>query len=166
MASRNYILALDELGVDVEAIPKGFWSGSFKMSERIREKLRTLEGKKHDSDTPLISQQTPTHFNVDYPGFKFGYTVHETSKIVSVWREYINKMDELWTASNWAKDVFTNSGVDIPIYVVPHGVDRKLYHPKVKPLESPNLPEDKFVFLSVRSAVMWLHSSTCFNATI
>lgn len=149
MAARNYILELDKLGVDVHAVPQGFWKGSFEMSDEINAKLSKLEDKETDGTVPLISQQTPTHFNVDYPGYKIGYTVHETTKIIPLWADYINRMDEVWTSSQFAIDVFERSGVTIPKYKIPHGVDRKVFNTKVKPLDLVNVPSESFVFLSV-----------------
>lgn len=50
-----------------------------------------------------------------------GYTVWETSRLNPDWVDYINSsVDEVWCPSNYNKDVFTHSGVTIPIKVVPH----------------------------------------------
>lgn len=150
MASRNYIISLLELGVNVEAIPKGFWVGKYSVDEEIDKILTDNEDKNLPSETtPLISHQTPTHFNVDYPGYKIGYTVHETSRMIGAWVEHINLMDEVWTASRFSKAVMEVSGVNIPIYVVPHGVDRNIFNEKLEPLNFTNIEDGTFKFLSV-----------------
>ena len=148
MAARYYIKTLNKLKVNVEAIPKGFWSGTYKVSEKMDDFLTSLEKKNLSNDVPLISHQTPTHFNIDYPGYKIGYTVHETSRVVTEWSDYMNKMDEIWTSSNFAKEVFINSGVEKEIYVVPHGVDRTIFNSRVKKAKL-NISDDTFKFLSI-----------------
>lgn len=148
MAARNYIMGLDKLGVNVEAIPKGFWRGDFTLDGKVSKKLDKLEKNKFDKDVPLISHQVPTHFNVDYPGYKIGYTVHETTLIVNEWKEYMNRMDEIWTASKFSKKVFIDSGVTVPIEVIPHGIDRRIFNERVEPLKL-NIADDTFKFLSV-----------------
>jgi len=148
MASRYYITKLDELGVNVEAIPKGFWTGEFEMDKDVKEILKNLESQKLENDVPMICQQTPNHFNIDYPGYKIGYSVHETSKVVNDWVEYMNEMDEIWTASTFAKKVFKDSGVTVPIYIVPHGVDRSVFNENVEPLKT-QINDDTFKFLSI-----------------
>jgi glycosyltransferase involved in cell wall biosynthesis len=52
---------------------------------------------------------------------KIGYTVWETSKLPQKWVRYINDgVDEVWCPSSYNLQVFKESGVEIPIKVVPH----------------------------------------------
>jgi glycosyltransferase involved in cell wall biosynthesis len=50
-----------------------------------------------------------------------GYTVWETSNLPENWASYINEsVNEVWCPSQYNLQVFKNSGVTIPIRVVPH----------------------------------------------
>lgn len=148
MAARYYITNLIKQGVNVEAIPRSFWKGSFKIEAEMKKMLDDAEKVKLSDDVPLICHQTPNHFNVHYPGPKIGYTVHETTGIVREWANYINQMDECWTASDFSKEVFETSGVTTPIYKIQHGVDRDIFNEDVEPLKL-NINDDTFKFLSV-----------------
>jgi len=51
----------------------------------------------------------------------FGYAAWETSKLPPKWTEYINdNVNEVWCPSSYNYHVFKESGVTIPISVVPH----------------------------------------------
>lgn len=81
-------------------------------------------------------------------GYNVCFTYWETNKIPSNWFDSINSADELWTTSKWAKDVFINSGVDIPVYDFKLGVNSLNYSPPTKPK---CLIRDKFTFLCIGS---------------
>jgi len=50
-----------------------------------------------------------------------GYAVWETSKLPESWVEKMNRsVHEIWCPSNYNKEVFQNSGINLPITVVPH----------------------------------------------
>ena len=52
---------------------------------------------------------------------KIGYTVWETSKLPKKWSRYINEeVEEVWCPSSYNYQVFKESGVSIPIKIVPH----------------------------------------------
>lgn len=45
-------------------------------------------------------------------------------------------MDYMLTPSNYSKKIMENCGVNIPIYIFPHGIDTNLLKPKLRKLES------------------------------
>lgn len=49
-----------------------------------------------------------------------GYTVWETNILKPEWIDYINLVSEVWCPSTYNKEVFENSGVTVPVKVVPH----------------------------------------------
>lgn len=61
---------------------------------------------------------------------KVGYCVWETSKLPKTWVNDINsQVDEIWVPSNYNKNVFSDSGVSIPIKVIPHEfLSKQLYN--------------------------------------
>ena len=77
--------------------------------------------------------------------YSIGFSYWETNKLRSDWVNEMNCMDEIWTASGWAKDVFVQSGVNVPVYDFKLGIKPEYYSPK---LRSRN---NNFVFLSIGS---------------
>lgn len=75
--------------------------------------------------------------------FRVGYTPWESTGIAEMWPKYMNEMDEIWTVSNFCKDVFNHYKVNETIRVVPHGID-----PDVFPVYERTL-NNKFYFLHI-----------------
>lgn len=79
--------------------------------------------------------------------YKIGYTMLETTDVPKDWIEQINNLDELWVPSNFNKLTFEESGVKIPIYVMPLGIDTEYLHPGIIPFDKHY--DMKYNFLSV-----------------
>jgi glycosyltransferase involved in cell wall biosynthesis len=60
----------------------------------------------------------------------------------------INRFDAVFVPSRQNKQALRNSGVKVPIYIVPHGVNAVTFHPRNPKLGVPNT-SGKFVFVSV-----------------
>ncbi|AWB44715.1 glycosyl transferase family 1 [Paenibacillus sp. CAA11] len=75
-------------------------------------------------------------------------TVWETSQIPKDWIFHINKFDAVCVPSQHNRRALRNSGVQIPIFVVPHGVNTKAFHPHNKKL-SLRGAAGRFTFVSV-----------------
>ncbi len=59
----------------------------------------------------------------------WGIFVWETTRLPTYRVEMINSLvTRLFTFSEWAKGMFEDSGVTVPVHVMPHGVDQKEYH--------------------------------------
>jgi glycosyltransferase involved in cell wall biosynthesis len=60
---------------------------------------------------------------------------------------HLSYTDKIIVASEWAKNVIKNNGIDIPTYVAPLGVDRKIFDDtKVNTDASQNMP---YVFITI-----------------
>ncbi|MEC0227075.1 glycosyltransferase family 4 protein [Paenibacillus alba] len=75
-------------------------------------------------------------------------TVWETSKTPKGWLANMNKFDAICVPSQHNKKALRNSGVTVPIFIAPHGVNTKEFHPNNKKLHVPNAA-GKFTFVSV-----------------
>lgn len=75
-------------------------------------------------------------------------TVWETSKIPNDWLPNMNKFDAICVPSQHNKRTLRNCGVKVPIYIVPHGVNTKEFHPLNKQTSLPGM-EGRFTFVSV-----------------
>ena len=60
--------------------------------------------------------------------FKIGGFVCETDRISQHWVKACNRLDLVFVPSNWCRDAFKNSGVSVPVMVVPHGLEAE-YRP-------------------------------------
>jgi glycosyltransferase involved in cell wall biosynthesis len=49
-----------------------------------------------------------------------GHTVWETDRLPAHWPKLINQLDGVIVPTEWNRDVFRNSGVDVPIIIAPH----------------------------------------------
>lgn len=93
----------------------------------------------------LINNRLP--FNYTSGGkHTVGFSYWETTILPKKWVMRMNQMDEIWTTSQWAKDVFINSGVSKDIYNFKLGVHSDLFYPKLRKIE-----KDHFTFLSIGS---------------
>lgn len=160
-AVRNNIRAMVENNVDVVIQgqrhdditfdPDPFWK--FNISRSLRQPSNRCRIR--------ITQQTPDLYVFSPNYYEIGYTVFETSRIPfwdvdgipsKNWVTQLNRCQEVWTASEFCKKVFQESGVTRPIYVFPHPIDLNVYSPGPrKPLVIGNedVSKDKMVFLSV-----------------
>ncbi|MBE9914747.1 glycosyltransferase family 4 protein [Paenibacillus donghaensis] len=75
-------------------------------------------------------------------------TVWETSRIPKGWLPHMNKFDAVCVPSRQNKGTLRNSGVKVPIFVVPHGVNTKEFHPNNKKMSVPGAA-GRFTFVSV-----------------
>ncbi|MFN2609546.1 MAG: glycosyltransferase [Actinomycetota bacterium] len=76
---------------------------------------------------------------------RIGWTMLEVTGLPKRWVDGCNEMDEVWVPASFNIETFKNSGVKVPIHVMPLGVDPNYFHPGIKGFR----PSDKFVFLSV-----------------
>lgn len=65
--------------------------------------------------------------------YQIGYTPWESTLIPDKWQEGLNAVDEIWTTSNWCKDVFEENGFK-NIKVFPHGI-KNIWIPKKRIVE-------------------------------
>ncbi len=69
-------------------------------------------------------QLCPPHEMRHLPGRSFGYTMHESMTLPRGWSDHINqKCQWLLVPSPWLVDLFADDGVEVPIEVVPGGID-------------------------------------------
>ncbi|WP_028551588.1 glycosyltransferase family 4 protein [Paenibacillus sp. UNC451MF] len=132
-ASRAYVRALVKQGVPV----------------RVRT---PIPGTNSASRKVLIYHYLPSHFPWKKKRSLYNpiilNTVWETSKTPAAWLSSMNKFDAICVPSQHNKTALRHSGVKVPIFIVPHGVDTKAFHPNNKKLSLPRAA-GKFTFVSV-----------------
>ncbi|RPK20003.1 glycosyltransferase family 4 protein [Paenibacillus xylanexedens] len=160
-ASREYLLAIDRLGVDVKIEPMAQGSTIFtaEISQEQISRLKELINKPYAQDKKkvLIYHAQPNGVKPLVEKNTFDkviiLTVWETTKIPSNWLESSNEADAVIIPTTQNKDALSDSGVISPIYVVPHGADVNTYSPDNTVLPLANV-QNSFNFLSV---FQWQH---------
>lgn len=88
-------------------------------------------------DVPFKDRTAPVQIHFSQPvwydfypeQYKIGYTPWESSELPVGWLEEFNALDELWTPSPLIAKWYREAGVEVPIKVYEHGVD-KIWTPK------------------------------------
>ncbi|WP_102346538.1 glycosyltransferase [Bacillus sp. Marseille-P3661] len=152
IASREYALALDRQNVDIKVDAK--YTKSAKMVQNTSPRLQDLIQKPYSPNKPkvLIHHKLPYSIDIDLEKKTCEYvilnTVWETSRIPQRWFPTINKFDAVFVPSLHNKIALINSGVNIPIYIAPHGVNTNLFSPDNKPYPLKNI-NGRFIFISI-----------------
>lgn len=98
-----------------------------------------------------IINLTPEHYPryLDKKAKNIGYTTFETDRIPDFWVRECNKLDAVFTTSSWCRDVFIDSGIKVPVFNVPPGIDVKEYSEYKSPLNPLPLDDSLFKFYSI-----------------
>lgn len=147
-AARNYIAALKatDIKVDVTALTfEKFRSDLGKLGTMIKNMI--VENSVSDIN---IIHTTPTIFpKVKIHGkYNIGCTTWETTKLPQGWADACNHMNELWVPCKQNVEVFRESGVKIPIHLIPHAFSRELFEEETDALQIQN-QDQNFTFYSV-----------------
>lgn len=137
--------SLLELGVEVhyQSLAQDFVyeSPSYDM---VVNAMRSIEPERH---LPWVALATGPLFWLNGGNYKVGWTMIEVDKIAARWVRACNNMDEIWVPTPMQVDVFRDSGVEKPIFVVPLGIDTTRFIPTFLPMVYHF--EHKFRFISV-----------------
>ena len=148
-ACRGNILALHKAGVPLTLNPMSF--------EPVRpdlgadsEVIHNLINNKIEYNVNFI-HSTPEFWNTHRVNsmLNVGYTIWETTKLHPDWPKYINAtVDKVLVGCSWNADVFKSSGVEIPIGVVPHGINIADFN-NVTDYVISGIDKDTFTFYSI-----------------
>ncbi|MDF2960479.1 MAG: family 1 glycosyl transferase [Paenibacillus sp.] len=138
IASREYVRALQRQGVDVK-VGAASSQGPFNNRKSKKKKILIYH---HTPDTINIQKERKNYDRIILN------TVWETTKIPNSWMRNINKFDAVCVPSVHNKQALRNSGVKVPIFIVPHGVHTGKYTPGNKKLPL-RAAKGKFTFVSV-----------------
>lgn len=122
-AARGNIMSLHKLGAPLTLNPISFEHLRPDLGEAGKV-IDSLIGKKIDYNINII-HTTPEFWGKHKEAGKIniGYTIWETTKLHPKWPGYINdNVDAIMVGSEWNVGVFKDSGVTVPISVVPHGI--------------------------------------------
>ena len=146
-AAIDYILSLDAAGIDVVPRPLKL---NTTTNTKLPSRLLELEGK-DSSSCDVCIQHTLPHLMEYSSSFKknIGLYATETSNFIdSDWSRKINMMDEAWVINNQMVKSSEDSGVTIPIKVVPHACDFSKFERGYKKIDFPSAKEN-FIFYTI-----------------
>lgn len=147
-AARDYILALDAAGVDV--VPRAVRLNDARAP--LHPRILELEGKSASGCDAVIQHLLPHQMDYDGRLFNVGLVATETSDYYwSGWPEHLNCMDAVWTPCEQNYQAALASGVQRPLWVIPHATDVKRFERTYAPLPLVQKLRDdgKFVFYTV-----------------
>jgi len=150
-ASREYVRALDAVGVNLSVEARSFedWKGRILENDILNDRLRFLMGRSQNCDTQVI-HLTPDNLLAYRNNGKtrICYFAWETSLVPPPWVQAINEtVVEAWVPCKYLVDACVRSGVTVPLAVIPHAipVPASDWRPKTKI----TLPEDRYKFYSI-----------------
>ena len=147
-ANRNYICALNQVGVDltVEIVfydnnTTNFFGESYNLAKK-------LEGRNINYDIKIIHIPCDAYLKHMEPcKYHIGHLFWETDKMSPAWVWNCNLMDEIWTGSDYNKEALEKSGVTRPIWVFPQAIDVELFSGEYEKWEIPQ--HQGFLFYSI-----------------
>ena len=148
-AARGYLLACEAAGIRCRAIDD---SGSknikgFGLGKDVLDLYARMSDTSISSSATWVCHHTPDKLRRTRQQRNVGYTIFEMTTIPKAWTSYCNAMDEIWTASEYSRKAFENTGVTVPIRILPHVIDQALFNPLANPWKIEN--KRSFAFLSV-----------------
>ena len=149
-ASRSYVLALNKLSIPLTLKPVSFDDAPPPNLGKIGRDLIKFVDKKIDYNV-VILHMTPEFAiqHVEEGKTNIEYCVWETTKLHPHWPRYISdKIDAVMVGCEWNIEVFKNSGVEKPIFVVPHGINMDEYK-DIKPYAISGIKKDAFKFYNI-----------------
>lgn len=148
-ANRGNILALYKAGVPLTLKPISFEQARPDLGEDGKI-INSLIGKNIDYDVVIV-HTTPEFWenHIELGKINIGYTIWETDKLHPDWPKYINNsVDKVLVGCEWNKEVFEDSGVTIPIGVVPHVVNTDVFK-DIEPYTIAGVDENAYTFYSI-----------------
>lgn len=144
-AAQENILAMDSVGIDV--VPRKI---SFTNSQTTHPRIKELETKSDKNCDVCIQHVLPhmSHFSGNFRKNIIMFATETDNFRASGWRERVNCFDSAIVFSEQSRQACINTGVTIPVDVVPHPIDTQKFQRSFKKLDLPILP-GTFVFLFV-----------------
>jgi len=147
IAAQDYLLSMlhvrPDLDIKVHFVNKKIGDG---VSSNRKQLFTSLSKKTITEPSVNIYHCIPPRYRRPHGKSKhIGICVFETINIPKNWIEIMNNMDAIITASEFNKQIFITNGLKVPVHVIPHCFDTKLFNQKTKPFGRYN----KMTFLSI-----------------
>jgi hypothetical protein len=135
MVALNVVKELTNLGHKVSAFPIGGIDGNdvpIQFHESLGQSLNNAQYFNPDAPSVRIYHQFDLAQHIGR-GKRVGWPIFELDKFSDLELHHLKAQDELIVCSRWAKEVIENNittaGVELPVKVVPLGVDNTIFFP-------------------------------------
>jgi glycosyltransferase involved in cell wall biosynthesis len=99
--------------------------------------------EKYQADIEICSNQ-PDKYTFLSDGYKIGYTPWESTEVPASWYWPMKNCDEIWTTSDWCRDVFQRLLPEKKIFTYRHGIEER-FAPKKRKYNT----KEPFTFLYI-----------------
>lgn len=143
--NRELVLQLTEMGVRVKVERVG---EKIQVGDEVRNLFADMESTEVDDGCPKVFSMTVPPSG-GHNGQRIFYTMMETSN--GLHPEYVDRLNmsnEVWVPTSYLSGIMGGAGVGVPIHVVPLGVNERVFHRGLAPMELPKHVK-QFRFLSV-----------------
>lgn len=148
VSAKNLMLSLDRKNIDIR-YKYIYGAGTpFPVEEpELSDNyiVNIIRQRKFDTNMPQVVYGQGDVFEKNNGKYKIGYTMLETTGIPKEWVRQANMMDEVWVPSQFNVETFRNSGVTVPIHIIPLGIDPSYFNIKIKSYKN----HPKYTFLSI-----------------
>lgn len=142
-SSREFVRELDRRGYDIRL---ACIFGTDYTEPLTRDpRLDQLRNRPKDTSLLQVVYSQADAFIKNSGRYRVGFTMLESDSLPPDWVYQSNQMDEIWVPTHFTREVFIQSGVRRPIYVIPLGFNPNYFHPQIHSYK----PANTFVFLSV-----------------
>lgn len=143
VSAREMLLQLDRLNVDVRLAY--LYGTDWMDTKRDDHRLAAMRQRPKDLSLPQVVYASGDLFLKNSGRYRIGYTMLEVDGIPPDWIAQANALDEVWVPSHFNKQTFLDSGLDVPIHVIPLGVNPDYFNPKIRT----HRPSSRYTFLAV-----------------
>lgn len=133
-SARAFVLGLAGRGVAVRPL---YLYGTDRDEQvlmgQMHPRIRALQAAPVRLDVPQVVYAPGDRFCKNSGSYRIGFTMLEADRLPAAWVAQANQMHEVWTPSAWSRAMFQASGVQVPVHVVPLGVDTGRFVPTPQP---------------------------------
>lgn len=147
ITSFNIYKSLKKLDIDITLFPIGsIQLDDNSYSESILADVNKQTSYQNSSPCFKIWHQFDLATRIGNGKFA-ALTFFETDKLKPIEIHMINSLDFIFVASEWAKNILVDNGINIPIYVSRLGIDPEIFNDGVN--QTVKKEPDKYIFLNI-----------------
>ncbi|HEC66032.1 MAG TPA: glycosyltransferase family 1 protein [bacterium] len=128
-AARNYVFSLYKKGVPITIQSRNFDPFPPEVMDKEQKELLDYLAKKNIPYDKVIVHLTPDLYPLylEKGKYNIGFCAWETSRLHPRWVDCCNLMSEMWVPCEYNVQAFRESGVAVPVYKIPHGIDVDMF---------------------------------------